>query len=407
MRLSDLKEDPRNPREITDLALAGLSVSIEAFGDLAGIVFNKTTGELVAGHQRVKAIRDKFGDLDITDAGITTPSGEVFKVRFVEWEREKQLAANVAANNTATQGTFNDDLQFLLAEIQEDDGDLYEALLLDQLEQPSTDPTEDDVGAETNEAEELQERWGTAEGQLWVIEGNAKHRLACGDSTKQDVVGRLLDDAVPFIMVTDPPYGVEYDPTWRNDAANKGLISYGAKAVGEVQNDGRVDWSDAYILFSGNVAYVWHAGRFAADLVLNLRSADFSIRSQIIWRKMNFAISRGHYHWQHEPCWYAVRKGSSKWCGDRSQSTVWDIDHTANETGHSTQKPVECMARPIRNHGDKSDSVYDPFLGSGTTMVAAEKLGRSCYGVELSPQYVAVILERMTNIGCKPRLVED
>jgi DNA modification methylase len=117
----------------------------------------------------------------------------------------------------------------------------------------------------------------------------------------------------------------------------------------------------------------------------------------VIWRKPRFIISRGHYHWQHEPCWYAVRKGgSAKWCGDRSQSTVWDIalKDGGEDTNHSTQKPVECMARPIRNHGGKDDDVYDPFLGSGTTIIAAEQLGRRCYGLELSPAYCDVIVAR-------------
>ena len=136
--------------------------------------------------------------------------------------------------------------------------------------------------------------------------------------------------------------------------------------------------------------------------------AGFEIRSEIIWRKVMFAISRGHYHWRHEACWYAVRKGSkAQWIGDRSQSTVWDIkliDDDKGDKGHGTQKPVECMARPIRNHeGD----VADPFLGSGTTVVAAEQEGRICYGMELEPKYVAVVLERMTSHGLEPVKVND
>lgn len=122
------------------------------------------------------------------------------------------------------------------------------------------------------------------------------------------------------------------------------------------------------------------------------------MRAQIIWRKPRFAISRGHYHWQHEPAWYAVREGggSAKWCGDRTQSTVRDIDAKDQdaETVHGTQKPVECMARPIRNHGGKGDDVYDPFVGSGTTLIAAERLGRRCFAMELSPAYADVCVTR-------------
>jgi len=114
-------------------------------------------------------------------------------------------------------------------------------------------------------------------------------------------------------------------------------------------------------------------------------------------------ISRGHYHWQHEPYWYAMRPGgSAKWSGDRKQSTLWEIanmhrthgDVDDGKTKHSTQKPVECMARPIRNHGGKGDDVYEPFSGSGTTIIACENLGRKCRAIEISPAYVAVALER-------------
>ncbi len=237
-----------------------------------------------------------------------------------------------------------------------------------------------------------------------------EHRLIAGDSTKAAEVERVMGGETPFIMVTDPPYGVEYDPAWR-DGADLGV---GERSKGKVVNDDRLDWTDAYRLFPGPVAYVWHASYFTIDVGSNLRDAGFEIRSSIIWRKQHFAMSRGHYHWQHEPCWYTVPKGkTSKWCGDRTQSTMWEIANNnafggggEEKLGHGTQKPVECMARPIRNHGDKDDDVYDPFLGSGTTMVAAEQLGRRCYGLEISPAYCAVILQRMTDLGAQPRLAE-
>lgn len=270
----------------------------------------------------------------------------------------------------------------------------------------ATDAEPVDAEPQIDRAAELQKEWGTEAGQVWEVQGKAgTHRVMCGDSTKAEDVGRLLNGAKPFIMVTDPPYGVEYDPEWRTKT--EGLWTTGkAVASGAVDNDDRLDWTETYKLFAGTVAYVWHAGRFAADLVVNLRDAGFEIRTQIIWRKPRFIISRGHYHWQHEPCWYAVRKGrSSKWCGDHSQSTIWDIPLNRNtETGHSTQKPLECMARPIRNHGGKDDDVYDPFLGSGTTLIAAENLGRVCYGCEISAAYVAVILQRAKDAGMAPAL---
>jgi DNA modification methylase len=229
----------------------------------------------------------------------------------------------------------------------------------------------------------------TQPGDLWLL---GQHRLFCGDATNADHVSRLLDGAVPFLMVSDPPYGVSYDPEWRH---RTGLNN--SQRTGRVANDDRVDWTDAYKLFPGHVVYIWHAGRFTADVQAHLAAAGFEARSQIIWRKTRFAISRSHYHWQHEPCWYCVRAGgTAKWCQARDQSTIWDIasrDQDA-QTCHGTQKPVECMARPIRNHGGRGDDVYDPFLGSGTTLIACERLGRRCFGLELSPVYCDVAAQR-------------
>jgi DNA modification methylase len=183
---------------------------------------------------------------------------------------------------------------------------------------------------------------------------------------------------------------VKYDADWRNHTG----IARSARAIGKVQNDDNADWTEAWALSPSRVAYVWHAGKFSATVQQSLESNGFEMRSQIVWVKNNIVISRGDYHWKNEPCWYAVMKGNKgNWASDRKQTTVWEIDKPMkSESGHSTQKPVECMAKPIANHdGD----VYDPFLGSGTTMVAAHQLNRKCYGMELDPKYCQVIVDRM------------
>ena len=199
-------------------------------------------------------------------------------------------------------------------------------------------------------------------------------------------------------MVTDPPYGIEYDPAWHNRAAAAGLIGQkkSTRATGQVENDDRADWSEAWALFPGAVAYVWHAGTKVGIVQDSLDRCDFETRAQIVWVKNNFAIGRGHYHCKHEPCWYAVRKGSTgHWAGDRKQTTVWNIDkNLKSETGHGTQKPVECMQRPIENNSSPGQAVYEPFSGSGTTIIAAERSGRSCHAIELSPKYVDVAIKR-------------
>ena len=237
---------------------------------------------------------------------------------------------------------------------------------------------------------EVEEAAITQPGDLWIL---GRHRVLCGDCTDKDNVERLMDGEVPRIMVTDPPYGVEYDPAWRQEAAEAGLLQYAAQRIGEVANDDRVDWTDAWRLFPGDVFYCWHDARRASNTQETIEAAGFEIRSQVIWNKPHFPISRGHYHWRHEPCWYAVRSGAqAHWIGDRKQTTIWDVALDENvEGGHSTQKPVECMEIPLRNHdGD----VYDPFLGTGTTVIAAENQKRQCAGLEIAPQYVDVTIKR-------------
>jgi len=170
-------------------------------------------------------------------------------------------------------------------------------------------------------------------------------------------------------------------------------------AKGAVLNDNRADWTEAWALFPGDVAYVWHGGVMAGVVAQSLVNAGLTVRSQIIWAKSHLAIGRSHYHWQHEPCWYVVRQGGTgHWAGDRKQTTLWQIDKPhKSDTGHSTQKPVECMKRPIENNSSPGQAVYEPFSGSGTTIIACEMTGRACHAIELNPAYVDVAIKRWQN----------
>ena len=214
-------------------------------------------------------------------------------------------------------------------------------------------------------------------GDIWTL---GKHRLMCGDATKLEHVERLLDGAAPALMVTDPPYGVNYDSSWRYKAG----ISTKDGAFGKSANDDTNDWEAAYALFSGQIAYVWMSSLALPVAARGLDACGFVRRSLIVWDKGHIVVGRGHYHWRRETCWYAVKKGAqAHWAGDRKASTLWEIDNPRkSETGHSAQKPVECMQRAIHNH--KGD-VYDPFVGSGTTIIAAEQEQRRCYAMEIDP----------------------
>jgi DNA modification methylase len=236
----------------------------------------------------------------------------------------------------------------------------------------------------------------------------------CGDATASGDATRLLGgQPLPLIMVTDPPYGVDLEPEWREEAG----LNPRTRQGGKVANDDRIDWSEAWALFPGAVAYVWHAGIHAAEVALGLQSCGFQIRSQIVWVKQHFAISRGAYHWRHEPCWYAVRRGQTgHWRGDRTQSTVWEVSNlnpfggeraAENEaTGHGTQKPVEIMRRPILNHIRPGEACYDPFLGSGSTLIAAESTGRICYAMEIDPKYVDVAVLRWQRFSGRDAILD-
>lgn len=248
----------------------------------------------------------------------------------------------------------------------------------------------------------------TCIGDLWLL---GDHRLLCGDSTLADNVERLLGGQFPNTMVTDPPYGVNLDMSWRDEAKPDGAKNN----KNLVKNDDRANWYDAYVLFPGAIAYVWHASVFTDVVMANLRDAGFECKQQIIWRKTVFVLGRSHYHWQHEPCWYAVKKGAkSNWKGDRKQTTVWDCDapNASNsilkddKTEHPTQKPVELFVRAINHHTNPGEYLYDPFAGSGTLMVACEKTKRRALMMELDPKYCDIIIQRYENYSGKKALRE-
>jgi len=376
--ISRLVEYERNPRKNDDV-VDQMAQAIMEFGFRIPIVA-RSDGLVVDGHLRLKAAR--VLGLDSVPVVLADELSETQIKAF-------RLLANQSANWAEwDELLLSAELNDLLAEdydlslIGFDDAEL-EALLAGEVDpETASREGEDDVP-------EAPETPISRPGDLWVL---GKHRLLCGDATVATDVERLLGDVKPLLMVTDPPYGVEYDPGWRNKAG-----AAATKRTGKVLNDDRADWREAWALFPGDVAYVWHGALHATTVAESLEASGFKIRSQIIWAKDRLVLSRGDYHWQHEPCLYAVKKtGKGHWAGDRKQTTLWQIankDQDA-ETVHGTQKPVECMRRPILNNSSPGQAVYEPFMGSGTTLIAAETTGRVCYGIELNPAYVDVAVQR-------------
>lgn len=376
--LESLVPYARNARTHSDAQIAQIAASMREWGWTNPVLIDEAGG-IIAGHGRVLAAKS----LGLAEVPVMIAEG---------WSEAQKRAYVLADNQLALNAGWDMDLlPSELKGLQEWGFDLSLVGFtdLDELMAGKTAGRTD-----PEEVPEAPVNPVTRLGDVWLL---GRHRVICGDSTDAATVESVLAGAKPHLMVTDPPYGVEYDPDWRNRADRANGKPYGARAVGRVTNDERADWRAAYALFGGDVAYVWHpAGAKQVEFFEGLTASGFDVRMQIIWAKSQFPIGRGNYHVQHEPCWYAVRKGkTAHWAGDRKQSTLWQIDKPRkSETGHSTQKPVECMRRPILNNSKAGQSVYDPFLGSGTTVIAAEMESRVCIGVELSRAYCDVIVKR-------------
>lgn len=390
-----LEPNPMNWRTHPERQKKVLDAVLNEVGWAGVALFNKRTGHLIDGHARREwAIEN----------GVEMP------VLVGEWSERDEKKILATLDPIAAMAEQADDiLRELLGGLESSNEELlkWASETLDLLTGP--DPK---VGlTDPDEVPEEPEKPVSKPGDLWIL-GN--HRLICGDSTQANTVSKLLGPVKPHLMVTDPPYGVEYEADWRNAAlAGKpradGKIGGGGRAIGKVANDNKADWREAWALAPCDVAYIWHAGNKAHIVAESLEASGFNIRAQIIWAKNQFVIGRGHYHPHHEPCWYAVKKNATgHWTGDRKQSTLWQIDKPRkSETGHSTQKPVECMRRPMENNSSPGQAIYEPFSGSGTTIIAGEQIGRHVYAIELNPAYVDMAIMRWQNFTGKNATLEE
>jgi len=378
VKINDLKDYDKNARKISKEALEKLATHIKEDGYHQRIICNKDF-TIIGGHQRKKALimagfdKEDFIECLIPDKELSTDEIDRLNIRdnisFGEYDFDL-LKANFTLPSLKEYGLDSD----LIRALQKDE----DKNLLEQ---------------EDAEVEALSLEPNAKLGDIYVLGNN---RLMCGDSTNPQHVAALLNGANPILMVTDPPYGVNYEPEWREE------VGKGARSTGKVLNDDRYDWSEAYSLFTGDVAYVWHSTKYTHKFAENLENCGFDLVNLVIWKKQHLVLSRGDYHYQHEPLWYGVRKGKKhNWQGKRDQTTVWDIDNNnygaktkEEQTGHGTQLVFECMLRPILNNSAQGESVYDPFGGSGTTLIACERSKRNCYMMELSPAYVDVIIKR-------------
>jgi DNA modification methylase len=392
----------RNPRK-NDAAVDRMCRSISEFGFKIPCLA-RSNGELIDGHLRLKAARK---------VGLT----EVPVILCDEWTPAQVKAFRLLVNQSANWAEWDEELLAVeLSELQKLDFDLsltgFDTRELDDLlleDPPNVDAAPPLPGLAVTRA-----------GDLWLC---GSHRILCADATDAGAVSRLLAEREPLLLVTDPPYGIELDSEWRDHAGLNGRAKPGSgkktRTKGHEQTsisgDTRAEWSAAFALVpSLEVSYVWHASKFTREVLDGLLRIGFVHHQQIIWDKQRTVLTRTHYWFQHEPCWY-VRKKNAAWYGQPGEnSTVWAspspkfIMGGSDETkfDHPTQKPIELMRRPIMNHTQRGELVYDPFLGSGTTLAAAEITGRVCFGLELDPKYVDVVVQRWEQLSGQKATLE-
>jgi DNA modification methylase len=393
----------RNPRK-NDAVVDRMCASIREFGFKVPCLA-RSDGEVVDGHLRIKAAHK----LGLTELPV---------ILCDEWTPAQVKAFRLMVNRSVAWAEWDDELlKQELEDLQTLNMDLaltgfdsreIEDLLLTNIQVEDAVPP-------------LPDHPVSRAGDLWLC---GSHRVLCGDATDPEMVARLLGKRAPFLMVTDPPYGIELDSEWRDKA---GLNKHGGSQRGYVKKrtvghkvtsisgDTRADWSDAFALVpSLEVGYVWHASKSTREVLDGLLRIGFLHHQQIIWDKGRAVLTRTHYWFQHEPCWY-VRKINAPWYGKPGEnSTMWSSPSPKFIMGgsddeifdHPTQKPVELMRRPILNHTKTGELVYEPFLGSGTTLAAAEMTGRVCCGLELDPKYVDVVVERWQALSGKRATLE-
>ena len=365
--------NPRKDLKPGDAEYEKLKRSIEQFGYVEPVIWNKTTGRVVGGHQRLKVLMDM---------GMTKVDCVV-----AEMDEDKEKALNIALNKIS--GDWDKDkLALLIADLQGADFDVsltgFEPAEIDDLFKDTLkDGVKDDdfdVGAE------LEKPTMTKHGDIWTL---GRHRLICGDSTKAETYDLLMGSTKANLVITDPPYNVNYEGS-----------------AGKIKNDNMADDTfynfllDAYTQMHSAMAddasiYVFHADTEGLNFRKAFADAGFYLSGCCIWKKQSLVLGRSPYQWQHEPCLYGWKKnGKHQWYTGRKETTIWEFDKPKKNGDHPTMKPIPLLAYPIMNSSMSNSVVLDPFGGSGSTLIACEQTDRICYTVELDEKFCDVIVKR-------------
>ena len=400
--ISKLRPYEANPRRNDQTAISRMIQSITEFGFRIPVLVHGVDGEIIDGHLRVKAAHKLH-------------MSELPVIVCDDWSPEQIRAFRLMVNRSVTWSDWDEEL--LAQELKQ----LSAANFNLSLTGFDTKEIDDllaapDADEQANAVPPVPASPVSTLGDLWCC---GPHRVICGDATSAEAVARVLGVRKPILMVTDPPYGIELDSEWRDRAGLNGCgpaetsyMKHRTEGHTEttISGDTKADWSDAFELVpSLQIAYVWHASKFTREVLNGLLRIGFEHHQQIIWDKGRTVLTRTLYWFQHEPCWF-VRKKNAPWYGKAGEnSTIWASPSPKFIMGgsdeekydHPTQKPIELMRKPILNHLRRGEVVYEPFLGSGTTLAAAEVTGRVCCGLELDPKYVDVIVQRWQSLSGK------
>lgn len=377
--LKELKPAAYNPRKKLkkgDKEYEKIKQSLLKFGYVDPIIVNEDL-TVIGGHQRLTVLKD----LDY----------ETAKCVIVKLSKEDEKALNIALNKIT--GQWDDALLAdLLLDLQESDFNLdltgFEPPEIDNILSNVHDKelSEDEFDVE----EELKKPTVSRHGDIWQL---GKHRVICGDSTKSETYDQLLGDKKANLVVTDPPYNVDVEETagkiLNDNMSDRDFYQFLLSMFTQVENHMEDDAS----------IYVFHADTEGLNFRKAFKDAGFYLSGCCIWKKNSLVLGRSPYQWQHEPCLYGwKKKGKHQWFSDRKQTTIWEYERPKSSKDHPTMKPIQLMAYPIQNSSMRGTIVLDPFLGSGSTLIAADQTGRICYGIELDEKFVDVIVKRYIEV---------
>ena len=365
--------NPRKDLKPGDPEYEKLKRSLEVFGYVEPVIWNKSTGRVIGGHQRLKILLSMGMD-------------EIECV-VVEMDEEKEKALNIALNKIG--GDWDKEkLTLLITDLNVSTFDVsltgFDPGEIDDLFKDSIKDKikEDDFDVDS----ELKKPAVSRLGDVWIL---GRHRLVCGDSTKKDIFDVLMDGKAANLVVTDPPYNVNYEGT-----------------AGKIKNDNMDNQSFYDFLFAAFTnmesamaqdasIYVFHADTEGLNFRKAFVDAGFYLSGTCIWKKQSLVLGRSPYQWQHEPVLFGwKKKGKHLWYSDRKQTTIWEFEKPKKNSDHPTMKPVALVAYPIMNSSLTNCIVLDPFGGSGSTLIACEQTDRICFTIELDEKYCDVIVKR-------------